>query len=256
MITLPSPLDRRILRAAALAGLAVVLAGCGGTSAPKASSTGSAGSAPSAASPATPTDAATPPPNDIPATVAYQLHMDFFSHESKIMPVRDPQVFLAAPGEPAATGLQMIEHVAGVAPAPKDSPASSALRAADGSDLKVTLGQWEKAAGQATVTCAGGEERLANHLTGLIPSGSYSTFIVHLDVQGKGRFTPWGDTQGTTNNFTADTSGSASPVNTVPGCLTGHVAAVIIWHSDGSPHGPTPGVLGVSWHNSLITPIP
>jgi len=101
-----------------------------------------------------------------------------------------------------------------------------------------------------------GSEQAISHLTGLIPGGAYSTFVVHLDVQGAGRFTPWGDAQGTTNNFTADTTGTASPTNTVPGCLTSRAAVVIIWHSDGHPHGPTPGELGVSWHNSLITPLP
>jgi len=30
---------------------------------------------------------------------------------------------------------------------------------------------------------------------------------------------------------------------------------VIIWHSDGHTHGATPGQLGVTWHNSLITPV-
>ncbi|GAC1609946.1 MAG: hypothetical protein NVS3B26_14030 [Mycobacteriales bacterium] len=256
MTALRLSLPRRVPRSASLALLALALAGCGGTSAPTASSTAAPGAGSAAVPPATPTDAAPASPTSSPTTVSYLLHMDFFSRESKISPVRDPQVFVAAPGAPAATGLQMIKHVAGVKPAPKDGPAATALLAADGTPLKITLGQWEKAAGGASVACIGGQERLASHLTGLIPSGSYSTFVVHLDVQGKGRFTPWGDAQGTTNNFTADTSGSAAPVNTLPTCLTEHVAAVIIWHSDGQPHGPNAGVLGVTWHNSLITPLP
>jgi len=78
----------------------------------------------------------------------------------------------------------------------------------------------EKAAGTVAASCTNGSEQAISHLTGLIPGGSYSTFVVHLDVQGAGRFTPWGDAQGTTNNFTADTTGTASPTNTVPGCLT------------------------------------
>ena len=189
-------------------------------------------------------------------TAPYQLHMDFFSHESKLSPVIDPQVFLAAPAAPAGTGPQTIKHVAGIAPAPKAGDASTPLLAADGSTLNITRGAWEKAAGTVAVSCTDGSEQAISHLTGLIPGGAYSTFVVHLDIQGAGRFTPWGDAQGTTNNFTADTTGTASPTNTVPGCLTNRAAVVIIWHSDGHPHGPTPGEIGVSWHNSLITPLP
>jgi len=85
---------------------------------------------------------------------------------------------------------------------------------------------------------------------------SYSVFVVHPDVQGSGRFTPWGDAEGTTNNFTADSSGTASVTNSVPGCLTNRAAAVVIWHSDGVSHRPKPGTLGVTWHNSLITALP
>ncbi|GAC1326646.1 MAG: hypothetical protein NVSMB13_11960 [Mycobacteriales bacterium] len=188
--------------------------------------------------------------------VAYQLHMDFFSRETKTSPVIDPQVFVAATGVPAAVGPQMIQHAAGVQPARKDGSSAAQLLAADGSPLNVSLGQWEKAAGSVSFTCADGQERAVSTLSGLIPSASYSTFVVHLDVQGAGRFVPWGDPQGTTNNFTADAAGTATATNTVAGCLTSHDAALVVWHSDGRSHGATPGVLGVSWHNSLITPLP
>jgi len=114
----------------------------------------------------------------------------------------------------------------------------------------------EKAAGTVAFSCVAGSEQAISQLSGLIPAGSYSTFVVHLDVQGKGRFTPWGDASGSTNNFTASASGTASVSNSVSGCLTSREAAVIIWHSDGRPHGATPGVLGVTWHNSIITPLP
>jgi len=203
-----------------------------------------------------PSTAASTPSAGTTGTATYQLHMDFFSHESKISPVIDPQVFLAAPAAPAGTGPQNIKHVAGIAPTPKAGDASTPLLAADGSTLTITRGEWEKAAGTVAASCTNGSEQAISHLTGLIPGGSYSTFVVHLDVQGAGRFTPWGDAQGSTNNFTADATGTASPTNTVPGCLTNRAAVVIIWHSDGHPHGPTPGELGVSWHNSLITPLP
>ncbi|MDP9890102.1 hypothetical protein [Pseudarthrobacter enclensis] len=191
-----------------------------------------------------------------PAQATYQLHMDFFSHESKLGSVIDPQVFQSSPGAPAGSGPQGITHAAGTTPAAKAADPGTALLAADGSALNITLGQWEKAAGTVSFSCTAGQEEAASQLTGLIPNGSYSTFVVHLDVQGPGRFTPWGDSQGSTNNFTADAGGTATVTNTVSGCLGNREAAVIIWHSDGKPHGTTPGTLGVTWHNSLITPLP
>lgn len=127
---------------------------------------------------------------------------------------------------------------------------------ADGSALKITLGSWKKAAGTVSFSCVDNQERATSRLTGLLSGASYSVFVVHLDVQGAGRFTPWGDAEGTTNNFTADSSGTASVTNSVPGCLTNRAAAVIVWHSDGMTHGAKPGTLGVTWHNSLITALP
>jgi len=190
------------------------------------------------------------------SSIPYQLHMDFFSHEAHLSTVIDPQVFSAAPGSPARTGPQMVHHVAGLAPARKASPAATPLFAADRSPLGITLGVWEKAAGTASFNCREGQERLTSRLTGLVPNGSYSVFVVHLDVTGPKRFTPWGKAQGTTNNFTAGPTGSASLTNTVQDCLNNRAAAVVIWHSDGKPHGATPGTLGLTWHNSLITPLP
>lgn len=217
------------LRAAASLAL-VALAACGG----------------SASTSSTPT----------PSTATYQLHMDFFSHETGLHTVIDPQVFVQTPGAPAGTGPQQITHVAGLAPAPKSGPSSTPLFSADGTGLGITRGQWLAAAGTVSFSCTNGREEAASHLTGLIPGGTYSTFVVHLDVSGAGRFTPWGDAAGATNNFTADTTGAATPTNSLAGCLGKKTAALIVWHSDGHTHGASPGRLGVTWHNSLITPLP
>jgi len=86
-----------------------------------------------------------------------------------------------------------------------------------------------------------------------IPGGLYSVFVVHLNIQGSGRFTPFGDPAGTANNFTASADGTASPTTTVNGCLTNQEAVVIIWHSDHQAHGASAGTIGVDWHNALIT---
>jgi len=237
---------KRAVRTAAIAAAAVIASAACSSSQTSGATSSTTGSPASAA----------PGSGGAAGTATYQLHMDFFSHESKLSTVVDPQVFQASAGAAAGPGPQGISRAAGIAPTPKDAPAATTLLGADGTALNVSLGQWEKAAGTVAFSCVAGSEQAISQLSGLIPAGSYSTFVVHLDVQGKGRFTPWGDASGSTNNFTASASGTASVSNSVSGCLTSREAAVIIWHSDGRPHGAAPGVLGVTWHNSLITPLP
>ena len=67
------------------------------------------------------------------ATATYQPHMDFFSYESGLPSVIDPQVFISTPGTPAGVGPQMIQHAAGTSPAPKNGDPATPLLAADGS---------------------------------------------------------------------------------------------------------------------------
>ncbi len=227
---------------AAVTAAALLLAACG-------SSGGTSPSSPASTTTTAPSTRAT-------KKVDYQLHMAFFSLESKIRPVIDPQVFVASPGAKAKIGPQMISHVAGVAPAKQAGPPATRLLAADATPLKVTLGEWERAAGSVAFSCVNGSERAESILTGLIPSATYSTFVVHLKRQGATRFTPWGNAAANTNNFTASSTGAASPTNTVTGCLGADSAAVIMWHSDGQTHGSSPGTIGVTWHNSLITALP
>ena len=135
----------------------------------------------------------------------------------------------------------------------QDDPSETPLLAADGTPLGITLGQWESAAGTVSLTCDGSQDTAAHELRGLIPGGLYSVFVVHLNIQGSGRFTPFGDPAGTANNFTASADGTASPTTTVNGCLTNQEAVVIIWHSDHQAHGASAGTIGVDWHNALIT---
>lgn len=232
------PSVRRSLIAISAASIAatVLLTGCNTTAGPPRaatdSSTGTNGSA------------------------KYQLHMTFFSTESNLTPVIDPQIFMADAAAAAGIGPQQISHAAGVAPAAQSGADSTPLFAADGSQLKVTLGQWEKAAGTVTFTCEHKKETADSALTGLIPSALYSVFVVHLRISGAARFTPWGDAAGTDNSFTASATGTAQPSNTVRGCLGPNSAAVVVWHSDGKTHGSIPGTIGQNWHNSVIAPLP
>ncbi len=241
LTTQPAPFPRspnhRVNLLGVGAAITLALGACTSTAPSSPAGTPSATSSPSTSSPSTSSSSPGAP-------TGYQLHMDFFSRESKLATVIDPQVFQASQGAPAATGPQGIAHTAGLAPAAGDGPAETPLRGAHGSALKITLGSWKKAAGTVSFSCVDNQERATSRLTGLLSGASYSVFVVHLDVQGAGRFTPWGDAEGTTNNFTADSSGTASVTNSVPCCLTNRAAAVVIWHSDGMAHGPKPGTLG------------
>ncbi len=183
----------------------------------------------------------------------YQLHMDFFSQETHQPAVIDPQVFISALGAPAGVGPQKIPHAADLAPAPRNAAPDTPLLAADGTPLNITLGQWESAAGTVALNCVDNTDTAIHQLTGLIPLGLYSVFVVHLNVQGPGRFTPFGDAEGTTNNFTAGLDGTATPTTSVQGCLSDQDAIVVIWHSDNQSHSASAGTVGIDWHNALIT---
>ena len=115
------------------------------------------------------------------------------------------------------------------------------------------MGQWESAAGTVALNCVDNTDTAIHQLTGLIPLGLYSVFVVHLNVRGPGRFTPFGDAEGTTNNFTAGLDGTATPTTSVQGCLSDRDAIVVIWHSDNQSHSASAGTVGIDWHNALIT---
>jgi len=221
--------------------VSVVVAACG------------SGEAPSPAAPRVSSTAASPSADQT-QLENFQRLMPFYYAESNVN--IDPMVFLPKPGAPAGVGPLMVSHVAGIAPAKQGASPTSPLLGADGKQLGIMLGQWEKAAGTVAFSCVASRERATSTLTGLIPSATYSTFVVHLDVEGSGRFTPWGDPAGTTNSFTASATGTAAPTNTVKGCLGTDAAAAIIWHSDATTHGKSPGDIGVNWHTSLITRVP
>ena len=165
-------------------------------------------------------------------------------------------VFVPAPRSPATVGPLMVSRVAGIAPAKRTTPPTAGLLGADGSPLGITFRQWQQARGTATFRCVGSTKQVTSTLTGLIPSGTYSTFAVHTSLQGPRRFTPWGDPEGSTNNFKASADGTASPTNSVEGCSGSADVIAIVWHSDRATHGKSPGTIGVNWHTSLIERVP
>jgi hypothetical protein len=187
-------------------------------------------------------------------TQSYQRLIDFYAAESGSEV--DPMVFVPAPRARAGIGPLMVRHVAGIRPAKQATPSTTKLLGADGTPLGITFEQWQQASGTATFRCVDSSERVSSTLSNLIPSGTYSTFAVHTSVQGPRRFTPWGDPDGTTNNFKASADGTASPTNTVQGCSGTADVIIIVWHSDDSTHGRSPGKIGLNWHTSLIARVP
>jgi hypothetical protein len=187
-----------------------------------------------------------------PIRLTFELHMEFFSKETQQPTVIDPQVFVMAPGASAGTGPQNIQHAAGVAPAQATDPDTTPLLDAEGSPLDITLGVWKAATGHASITCQGSTESLSAQFNNLLPNASYSFFDVHLRVQGAGRFTPLA----ANNSFKAGADGSTEPAVTgITPCLGSDDAVVLVWNSDGQPHGNSIGSPGVNAHNQLIVPV-
>lgn len=215
-----------------MALLVVILAGCEAGNVAPASSAGAAALAP--------------------ITLTFQRHMDFFSKETQQPAIIDPQMFVVTPGASAGTGPQNIPHAAGVAPVQATAPDSTSLLDAQGKSLDVTLGSWKAATGQATLTCQTDREMLSARFNKLVPDASYSLFDVHLSVQGAGRFTPLT----TSNSFRSGADGAGQlTVSGISPCLGSDDAVLLVWNSDGKPHGASLGSLGVDAHNQLIAPL-
>ena len=187
------------------------------------------------------------PPTRLPLVT----HAAFFSSETKLSPVLDPQVFVREAASPAAVGPQHIARVAGFRNALVTDPRDSELYTAMGARLDgFTLGSWLDASG--SVELAG--TQIAVDLAGLRPGGLYSLFENHFDESPVG-FTPL-DGSGTSNTVVADAQGRAHLAVTAPRMLTHDNAVLVVYHSDGMAHGASRGTIGVNAHHQLIVRIP
>lgn len=197
-------------------------------------------------------------PTPAPTTLAFVAHAAFFSLEAKQPALVDPQAFVAAPGAPAATGLQGIAHVAGVRNALMvDDPSFPAL-SADGKPLGFTLVRWFGASGSVELTpfadATGTHERITVRCSHLVSGGHYSLFENHFDRTPVG-FTPL-DGSGTHASFVASKLGEATTTVVAPEPLTHDNAVLLIYHSDGLDHGVSRGSIGIDAHHQLIARIP
>lgn len=185
----------------------------------------------------------------------FETHAAFFSAETKQPVVVDPQVFVADPSAPAATGPQNIAHLAGYRPARPQSDSSTApLFTARGRPLGFTLGAWLGASGRGTITCNGTTATATHWFSGLVPGGLYQLTRLQFTPQGPQR-TPFGKPDGSDSTLTAASDGTATFTSTLPFCPDASEGVVLAYHSDKTTHGAAMGEIGVNLHNQLATRI-
>lgn len=201
------------------------------------------------------TACATPQPVVTSQTLPLTTHAAFFSQETGAPLVFDPQVFVADPEAPAATGAQNIAHVAGYRNARPYDAASTPVFSATGVPLGMTSTQWFAAGGTARLTpLPDGTTRIALALDGLRPGGVYDLFENHFDRQPVG-FTPL-DGTGATTRFVAGLDGKADVIVLAPQPLTHDNAILVVYHSDRETHGLERGPIGMTAHHQAIVRIP
>jgi hypothetical protein len=188
-------------------------------------------------------------------TLTFVSHAVFFSSETKQIPRLDPQVFVRDAAAPAGTGPQSIDHDAGLRPALFSDPGDALLFGAHAAPLGLTLKQWFAAQGTAEiVTLNANAQNVTVHFEGLSPYGVYSLFEIRYD-QPATVFAPL-DGVGTSNSFIADSGGGGGLTVLVTPPLTHANAIVLVFHSDGQPHGMSRGGVGVNAHSQLIVRLP
>lgn len=189
--------------------------------------------------------------DDATRVMPLQTHAAFFSSETKQKIPLDPQVFVAAPTAPEATGPQGIKHISGVRNALISDAQALPIMNAMGKSLDMTLGAWLTAQGDVILTdLPNGTQKITLILTHLYPHGVYSVFENHFDQKPVG-FTPL-DGNGTQNKFVSDGDGKAYVTIISPLPLTHDNAVLVIYQSDGKTHAKLRGEIGVNAHHQLI----
>jgi len=148
------------------------------------------------------------------------------------------------------------EHDAGVRPFAQNDPPSAQLMNAHGAPLKVSVAEWRSAKGTAElVPTVGGGTQIRAAFRGLVPNGRYSLFVRQLAGRAGVVLTP-ADLTGTADSFFTDGDGSGRVEIDSPNAIPSGAQLVLIYHSDGTDHQSSPGNLGVTAHEQLITRVP
>ncbi|HEX3550412.1 MAG TPA: hypothetical protein VHT53_08555 [Candidatus Elarobacter sp.] len=154
--------------------------------------------------------------------------------------------------DPAAGAV----HDAGVRPFGENDPPSAQLTNAHGDSIRASVAEWRAATGMAELAPAsGGGTAVRARFRGLVPMGRYSLFVRQLAGRAGIVLTPV-DIVGASNTFFADRDGVGGITVESPNAIPSGAQLVLIYHSDGAGHQSSPGNLGVTAHEQLITRVP
>ncbi len=181
---------------------------------------------------------------EAPSQASRQIQFDSSENSARVF-VEDAHV-------KAATDSNGVAHAAGVRRATDDDDGASNVMASDGSSLLVSLDKWRSAEGTATITPTdGGSDRVKVSFKHLIAFGEYSMFVVDLTDPDASALRAL-DGDGSRNSFQAAVDGTATLTVTTDKQLTQGEAIALIYHSDDTEHGPSPGQLFIDAHQQLI----
>ncbi len=164
-----------------------------------------------------------------------------------------PQVFVRDNSAQAHTGEN--PHDFGLRPPGDNDADGAALLNAHGDSIKAGLGVWRTANGTATFEPGQQTTRVRATFLGLLPNARYSLFVRQLAGRTGAVFTPL-DLLGATNNFSSDGNGRGELNVVTPLQLPSGSQLVLVYHSDGTDHQSSIGVLGTNAHPQLITRVP
>ena len=188
------------------------------------------------------------------AAVLFALATATFQPVTAATTAQPPQVFVRDASAQAQTGDN--PHDWGLRPPGDNDSDAAPLVNAHGDSIKAGLGVWRTATGTATFEPGTqGGPRVKAAFRGLLPNARYSLFVRQLAGRTGTVFTPL-DIVGATNNFTADGTGNGALNVEAPAQLASGAQLVLVYHSDGTDHQSSIGVLGTNAHPQLITRVP
>jgi hypothetical protein len=188
------------------------------------------------------------------AMLTFQLHGAYFSRQLQIDPPLDPEVFVADPTVAVGgIGLDNIEHVAGLRALTLSQP-NAPLFSAQGVHLGFTSSKWVRARGQGMIAALDdGREDVILQFSDLLAFGVYSVFKLMHGASGR-VYVPL-DGTAKANSFKAGAFGKATLSIVSPQPIQPDAAILLVYHSDGKPHGLDRGRVGVVAHDHLIAPL-
>ncbi|MEM8508635.1 MAG: hypothetical protein AAF717_12435 [Bacteroidota bacterium] len=135
-----------------------------------------------------------------------------------------------------------------------------------GKSLGMTLADWLKGKGTATISCEEGWSTFTAEFENLVPNATYTMWHFFMPAPPTVPFTgtldvPLGDRKGAQSVFKTDNKGNASLDVTFEHCLqmSGDQlmsGMAIALHTDGKTYGPDPGAFGKDTHVQLFAMFP